>query len=50
MGVNLSASQFSQQPDLIPEILSETGLNPSGLRLEITERAVMDNVEFSLGS
>ncbi len=49
ISVNLSASQFSQQPDLIPEVLNETGLDPSGLQLEITERAVMDDAEFSLG-
>jgi EAL domain-containing protein (putative c-di-GMP-specific phosphodiesterase class I) len=49
MGVNFSASQFSQQPDLIPKVLSDTGLDESALQLEITERAVMDDAEFSLG-
>ncbi len=29
--------------------MNETGLDPSGLQLEITERAVMDDAEFSLG-
>lgn len=42
MSVNLSARQFVQ-PDLllrIDEILAETGLDPSCLRLELTESAV----------
>ena len=49
MSVNLSASQFVQQPDLVPEALEKTGLEASALQLEITERAVMDDVEFALG-
>jgi EAL domain-containing protein (putative c-di-GMP-specific phosphodiesterase class I) len=49
MGVNLSTGQFSQQPDLIPKVLADTGLDPEGLQLEITERAVMDDAEFALG-
>jgi EAL domain-containing protein (putative c-di-GMP-specific phosphodiesterase class I) len=49
MSVNFSASQFSHQSDLIPKILSDTGLTPQGLQLEITERTVMDDAEFSLG-
>jgi diguanylate cyclase (GGDEF)-like protein len=49
MSVNLSASQFSHQSDLIPKILSDTGLNPQGLQLEITERTVMGDAEFSEG-
>ena len=49
MCVNFSASQFVYQADLIPKVLSETGLAPEGLRLEITERAVMDDAEFSMG-
>jgi diguanylate cyclase (GGDEF)-like protein/PAS domain S-box-containing protein len=47
MCVNLSVKQFSQ-PDLIERvaaILKETGLAPSSLKLEITESAVMENVE-----
>ncbi len=47
--VNFSASQFSRQPDLIPKVLNDTGLDPGALQLEITERAVMDDAEFSLG-
>ena len=49
MSVNLSASQFSRQPDLIPKVLNDTGLDPGALQLEITERAVMNDAEFSLG-
>jgi EAL domain-containing protein (putative c-di-GMP-specific phosphodiesterase class I) len=49
MSVNFSASQFSRQPDLIPTVLNETELEPSALQLEITERAVMDNAEYSIG-
>jgi EAL domain-containing protein (putative c-di-GMP-specific phosphodiesterase class I) len=47
MCVNLSVKQFSQQ-DLIEKvatILKETNLPPSSLKLEITESAVMENVE-----
>ncbi len=47
MCVNLSVKQFSQ-PDLtarVAEILNETGLAASSLKLEITESAVMENVE-----
>ena len=47
MCVNLSVKQFSQQ-DLIEKvaaILKETNLAPTSLKLEITESAVMENVE-----
>ncbi|HKC63529.1 MAG TPA: EAL domain-containing protein, partial [Pyrinomonadaceae bacterium] len=47
MSVNLSVKQFSQ-PDLIErvvDILNETKFNPKHLKLEITESAVMENVE-----
>ena len=49
MSVNFSASQFSRQPDLIPKVLNEIGLEPNALQLEITERAVMDDAEYSIG-
>lgn len=48
MQVNLSANQFSNQPDMIPAVLEHTGLDPQGLQLEITERAVMDDAEYSI--
>ena len=47
MCVNLSVKQFSQ-PDLIEKvaaILQETGLAATSLKLEITESAVMENVD-----
>ena len=47
MCVNLSVKQFSQQ-DLIEKvaaILQETKLAPTSLKLEITESAVMENVD-----
>ena len=47
MSVNLSGKQFAQ-PKLIQQIesaLTETGLDPHSLRLEITESVVVENVE-----
>jgi diguanylate cyclase (GGDEF)-like protein len=47
VSVNLSGRQFLQ-PDLleqIQEVLRETGLDPRGLKLEITETVVMENIE-----
>lgn len=47
ISVNLSSKQFAQ-PDLVEQvknIISETRLNPRGLKLEITESMVMENVE-----
>ena len=49
MSVNISANQFVQQPNLIPKVLDETGLEPNTLQVEITERAVMDDAEFAQG-
>ena len=49
MCVNLSVKQFSQ-PDLIERvaaILQETGLAATSLKLEITESAVMENVDIA---
>jgi diguanylate cyclase (GGDEF)-like protein len=49
VAVNLSARQF-QQPNLVEmvgRILSETGLDPRFLELEITESSVMGNMDFS---
>ncbi|MBV9455052.1 MAG: EAL domain-containing protein, partial [Rubrobacter sp.] len=48
MSVNFAASQFSHQAHLISKVLSNTGLDPKGLQLEITERAVMDDAELSI--
>jgi predicted signal transduction protein with EAL and GGDEF domain len=49
LSVNFSGNQLNYQADLIPEILEETGLDPCKLRVELTERAVMDDAEFALG-
>jgi diguanylate cyclase (GGDEF)-like protein/PAS domain S-box-containing protein len=46
ISVNLSGKQFSQ-PDLIEriaQILSETGLEASSLKMEITESAIIENI------
>jgi EAL domain-containing protein (putative c-di-GMP-specific phosphodiesterase class I) len=48
LSVNLSANQFVRQPELIPKVLEETGLEPNALQVEITERAVMDDAQFAL--
>jgi diguanylate cyclase (GGDEF)-like protein/PAS domain S-box-containing protein len=47
ISVNLSGRQFAQS-DLIEQIkntIAETRLNPRGLKLEITESVVMENIE-----
>ena len=49
VSVNVSPRQFMQEgfPDLIDKALSESGLVPSSLMLEITEGVLMDNPERS---
>ncbi|RLB61856.1 MAG: bifunctional diguanylate cyclase/phosphodiesterase [Deltaproteobacteria bacterium] len=50
VAVNLSPRQF-QQPDLyekICQIIDETGVDPAWLGLEITESAVMQNVDYAI--
>ncbi len=50
--VNLSNRQF-QQPSLYEttcRALELTGLPPRALELDITEKAIMDNVDFSIGN
>jgi diguanylate cyclase (GGDEF)-like protein/PAS domain S-box-containing protein len=50
MAVNLSPRQF-QHPDLfrkIDLILRESGLDPAGLSLEVTESTVMHNVDHAI--
>ena len=47
ISVNLSGKQFSQ-PDLIEcisQILTETGLDASSLKIEITESAIIENLD-----
>ena len=45
MAVNISGCQFKQNnlPQLVREVLSETGLNPANLELELTESILMEN-------
>ena len=50
MSVNLSARQFSCPTLLadIDNILTETNVNPSLLKLEITESGIMDNAQLAI--
>ena len=50
MSVNLSARQFRQEAlfKLVARILSETGLHPEHLEMEITESMVMHNAETAI--
>ncbi|HBA86636.1 MAG TPA: two-component system response regulator [Geobacter sp.] len=50
VAVNLSNREF-HQPNLIEltaRALAETGLDPSSLELDITEKAIMENPDFSI--
>ena len=50
LSVNLSARQFAQ-PDLIErllEVLEDSGLDPTKLRLEIIESLIMDDAESAI--
>jgi diguanylate cyclase (GGDEF)-like protein/PAS domain S-box-containing protein len=50
VSVNLSGRQFSQAnlPQIIQAILDETSLSPHLLKLEITESAIMENIESAM--
>jgi len=50
MSVNLSARQFQQQDlvHMIDKILTETGLPPETLSLEVTETYAMQNADFTI--
>ena len=50
IAVNISAKQFNYQniPELISRVLTNSGLNPSYLELEITESAIMEDVELGI--
>lgn len=52
IAVNLSGHQFSQPhlSQLIVDILSETGLDPSYLELELTESTVMQNPDVAIAT
>ena len=50
VSVNISGKQLSR-PDLVDEIkaaLKETGIDPSTLKLEITESVIMENAEYAV--
>jgi EAL domain-containing protein (putative c-di-GMP-specific phosphodiesterase class I) len=50
MSVNLSARQFADPElvDQVREILDESGLEPAGLEIEITESVLMDQSEIGI--
>jgi diguanylate cyclase (GGDEF)-like protein len=50
VGVNLSARQFIQQDlvEQIQQIIQGSGINPNGLRLEITESVIMEDVNATI--
>jgi diguanylate cyclase (GGDEF)-like protein/PAS domain S-box-containing protein len=50
ISVNITGKQFSQPyaGDIIAQILTETGLNPRCLKLEITESEIIENIAFVL--
>jgi diguanylate cyclase (GGDEF)-like protein/PAS domain S-box-containing protein len=50
VSVNISSRQFKQENllDSIDEILIKTGLSPENLELEITEAAVMANIDYAI--
>ncbi|MBS1794768.1 MAG: EAL domain-containing protein [Acidobacteria bacterium] len=50
VSINLSGKHFAQ-PDIVDQIrriILETGVNPSSVKLEITESAVMENAEATI--
>lgn len=48
ISVNISIKQFTPDfAETIKQILNETGLNPISLKLEITERVIMNNPEIA---
>ncbi len=50
MSINLSGKQFVQIDliQVVDQILQETGLSPYSLKLEITETAIVENMEYAL--
>ncbi|HUI66896.1 MAG TPA: EAL domain-containing protein [Nitrospirota bacterium] len=52
MSINISSKQFTQQ-DLVSKLsgfLTETGVNPHTLALEITESMIMENVDAAIAT
>ncbi|MEO5573362.1 MAG: EAL domain-containing protein [Gammaproteobacteria bacterium] len=52
ISVNFSAVQFHNEclPELIKDVLKETGLSASSLKLEITESLAMRNIDYSIAA
>ena len=52
ISVNVSGKQFSRPyaGDIIAQILAETGLDPSCLKLEITESEIIENINIVLAT
>ena len=52
VSVNLSGRQLGRPdlPDLVTEALTESGLDPASLCLEITESVLMDDIEGAVGA
>lgn len=51
ISVNVSTKQFTHTDLvlLVSEILEETGLDPNCLKLEVTESAMVDNIDYAVG-
>ncbi len=52
LAVNLSAWQFKEQhlADIVADVLTQTGIKPADLELEITETAAMENLDFTVNT
>lgn len=50
VSVNVSTKQFTQTAlaSIVKEILDKTGLSPHCLKLEVTETAMVENIEFAV--
>lgn len=51
ISVNVSTKQFTHTDlvSLVSEILEETNLDPQSLKLELTESAMVDNIDYAVG-
>jgi diguanylate cyclase (GGDEF)-like protein len=50
LAVNVSARQFRQADfvDVVKEVILQTGIQPQGLKLELTESLVLDNIDDTI--
>jgi diguanylate cyclase (GGDEF)-like protein len=50
LAVNVSARQFRQADfvDVVKEVIRQTGIQPQGLKLELTESLVLDNIDDTI--